>query len=249
MAIKSFDEQLGRVQECIQADDLDMALLLLEQARNTAEQSNDADELRIFLLFAQVYHRREDLGSARLYTQDAAHMLAILPVLDRGARADAYLGLARLSPDIGQLALGFQYAELALHLYRESGVRRGEYDAHILCKLIAQQRGHHQTALAHLQAATQLASVLNLGAAEQTFLLNTQAHTCWYRGQLDSALQAARKAIVLADSIGPVKFRIYNRLLCANILRAAQEYSNAEYMYRETAQILEETGSMPTGLG
>ncbi|MBI3958736.1 MAG: hypothetical protein HY328_08000 [Chloroflexi bacterium] len=227
----------------MQTGDLDTALLLLEQARSDCvEQADAAGELQVILLLAQVHHRREDLGSARLYTEEAAVLLAESPALDTASRADAYLGLARLAPDTGQLAQGFVYAQEALRHYQKIGSRRGEYDAHILSKLIAQQRGHHQIAMAHLQAATQLARLLDLGAAEQTFLLNTRAHTCWYRGQLTSALQTARQAVVLADSAGPVKFRVYNRLLCANILRARQEYADAEAMYRETSHVLEETG-------
>lgn len=243
MTFQSTNAAFLAAQDAMRIDDLNTALLFLDQARNEANTQRDAPgELAAILLQAKIHHRREDLSTARLYTEEAAQLLADSSGLDPKDRANAYLGLARLSPDTGQLALGFEYAQQALRLYQKIGDRRGQYDAHIVRKLIAQQRGHHQIAVTHLQEATQLARTLRLGPEEETFLLNTRGHTLWYRGQLPGALQAARDGIALADSAGPLKFRVYNRLLCANILRARQEYAAAEAMYAETEQIIEETG-------
>lgn len=232
-----------RVQEFMQSGNLDDAILLLEQARNHfAETADLSSELRAILLLAKIHHRREDLGTAQLFTEEVATLLAESVCLEPLDRAHAYLGLARLAPDIGELGVGFQHAQQALRLFQKAGDRQGQYEAHILCKLIAGQRGHQPIAMAHMEAATQLLRSLAEGGGEQTFLLNTRSHTYWYRGLFNEALQTAREAIDRADSMGPHKFRVYNRLLCANILRAIGAYGEAELLYGEAIQVLEETG-------
>lgn len=242
MTSENVDSLLRQAQAHFEVGDQRKALLNLMEARNALDMCDTAGELQILLLLARIYQRQEDLATARLYTEEIAELLMRTLEISNDDRADAYLGLARLAPDIGQLATGLQYAQQALRLYQQSKSLRGQFDAHILCKLIRQQRGHHQAALAHLEAATQLAQILDLDQANQAILLNTRAHTYWYQGQLAPALSMAQEAVTLADIAGPLKFRVYNRLLCANIQRARQNFASAEAMYSEAARTVEVTG-------
>ena len=245
MNVDAPDINMMHAQECMQANELDTALLWLEKARSEfAEQPDDVGELRVLLLLAQIYHRREDLGTAQLFTEEATDLLySPQSDLTPAQRGEGFLGLARLAPDIGQLRQALRYADAALRLVEDAGQVESQMEILLLAASIAQQMGHIQTALARLEVARQRleASSAGQGGSLWTWLFNTEAHNAWYRGHLLQALVRAEEAIHAADAARLDKYRVYNRLLRANLLRELERYPAAHTAYDETERVLSET--------
>jgi tetratricopeptide (TPR) repeat protein len=217
------------------------AILLLESAQRVfAELERSDGELRCLLRFAQLYHRREDLEPARLFTEEAVELLRAQPTLDPLLQADTYYALARLAPDIGQLNQGLLFAQESLRFYNAARFPIGQFDAAMLIAAIARQMGRYQMTQAHLTLARRWLSPLAQRPNAHLQLLNTEAHQHWYQGNLIQAEAILRQAIPESDQNPLSKFRVYLRLTLANVLRAQAHYVEAEKLYKETTSTVKE---------
>ncbi|MBX2999646.1 MAG: hypothetical protein KF893_14100 [Caldilineaceae bacterium] len=222
--------------------DLQGAIICLEAAQNAFSDAGRPDgEVRSLLLTAQIHHRREDLEVARLYTDEAVELLRRHPTLDPQTQAHAYLSLARLAPDIGQLGRGLQLGQDALKFYSIARYPPGQLDAALLISSNARQLGRYQLAQAHLTLAKRWLPHLPNRAAAQARIDNGEAHQLWSQGNFRQAEEILRRAVVEADATPQSKFRIYQRLILANVLRAQARYDEAEAMYTETDAVIAET--------
>lgn len=222
---------------------LNDSALNLESARaEFARLEEVIYEIQCYLLLAQLYHRYEDLSTARLYLDRAAQRMHDNTALDQKTQADIYLSLARLAPDTGQLRQAERLAQRALTLFERLNDPRGQFDALRLLALVAQQKGEFPVASARLEVAKQRIKAGKLGARSRVAVLNTEAHVQWYRGNLDRALNLAEKATAMADRSQLGKFRAYHRLVRANILRAMERYTEAHIAYQEAYECVQEEG-------
>ncbi len=222
--------------------DLTDAALSLETARaEFARLQQPSYEVQCLLLLARLYHRYEDLSTARFHLDRAAHLMHE-SVLDQKTQAEIYLRLAQLAPDTGQLRQAKHLAERALTLFERLNEPRGQFEALRLLALVAQQKGEFRIALARLEVARQRIKAGHLGARTRVEVLNTEAHVQWYQGNLDRALSIVEKATAMADRNYLAKFRVYHRLVRANILRALGRYPEAHIAYEEAYECAQEEG-------
>ncbi len=200
-------------------------------------------EVRCLLLLAQAHHLREDLTTARLYTDEAATRLRSTP-LSKAARAEITLALARLAPDVGRLGMGLVWAEQAGRLFEAVRDPLRLFEAVHLAAGLANQLGRFPEARAHLDRAALLLQGLPLEEQPraQVQLHNTEAHHAWYQGHLTDALAHGVRAQRLADACGLGKQRLYTRLLRANLLRDLGHHREAAQLYTELENLLETIG-------
>lgn len=223
--------------------DLVQALHTAESARRAFDLAGDiAGELQSCLLLARIHHRSEDLGAAHLYTEEAAELLRRYPALPAAVQADAYLGLARLAPDVGQLRQGLHFARQALHYFDLSRDVNGQVDAFLLLSGISRQMGRLQEGAAYLEMARRRFPQTGQAPWRWASLLNGEIHDHWSRGNFAAAAETARLAIGHADSQDLAKFRVYQRLALANVLRCWGRWAEAEAAYAETESVIAKTG-------
>jgi tetratricopeptide (TPR) repeat protein len=235
------DLHLVEAQALLELAQLDEAIDRLEQTQAWFDRLHRPDgELHCLLLLARIHHRQEDLDTARLFTEEAAVFLHTHPLLPADLQADTYLCLARLSPNVGQLALGLHLAQQSLYFYAETRNQSGQFDATLLIALIARQIGHFQTATTYLNRAKRWHSRWNLPINSWLSLISAEAHSAWYQGDLSQARAILESAFPLVDQNPASKFRVYLRLTLANVLRGQGEFDRAEALYKETETLLSE---------
>lgn len=235
------DLHLLEAQALLELARLDEAIDLLEQTQAWFDRLHRPDgELRCLLLLARIHHRQEDLDTARLFTEEAATFLQTHPLLPADLQADTFLSLARLAPDVGQLAQGLHFAQQALHFYAETRNQPGQFDALLLIALIARQIGHFQSATTHLNQAKRWRSNPDLPVNAWMSLSSAEAHNAWYQGDLPRARSVLESATPVVDQNPRSKFRVYLRLALANVLRGQGEFDRAEVLYQKTEALLTE---------
>lgn len=131
----------------------------------------------------------------------------------------------------------------AYHGYKEAGDYNAQFYALMQAAFILQQTASYEAASVCITIAQQRLQLTDLGNWAQVFILNADALIHWSQGDLIDALTIADNSILLADQIDSNKFRIYNRLLKANILCALSRYHRARRAYEDTYQAIEEENS------
>ena len=228
---------LGKAQ--LATGDLQAAAISLEQARLRATACGEwAVALNATLQLVRLYHLREDLGLARLYTQRVVDLLHARTFEEAGLEADLLLRVATLAPDVGLYAQGEALARRALRLYEERGDLAGACDVVLILFSFHNQTGRYQASASYLQQARHLQQTAELGPPYQVAILNRDAHWHWYQGLLAPAFDLAQRAVTLADRTDQPKQQVYNRLVAGNIARALGDYGTAARWYAETEQLV-----------
>lgn len=221
------------------AGDLSGALSHTEAARRAYNHVGSVvGELDACLLLGRIHHLREDLGSAVIYTEEVATLLRRYPGLPSEAQAKAYLGLARLAPDVGQLIQGLEFGQQALRHFGLSHNIDGQLDVMLLISALARQMGRFQMAAAYLGMARSHIQLSGQRAWTVAWHFNGEIHHHWYQGNFEIAANLGRRAVAHADEENLGKYQIYQRLALANVLRGLGKYAEAEACYQEADAVL-----------
>ncbi len=222
---------------------LDQALVYAEAARALYNDTGRVGgEVLACLLLAQIHHRREDLGAAMLYTEEVSTLLTRYPALPPDVQAEAYFGLARLAPDVGWLSQGLHFGQQALHYYEQSRHVGGQLNAILLIGATARQMGRFQMGAAYLEMARSRLALSTPPPWTLAWLRNSEIHNHWYQGDFAEAAAIGQEAIFHADQQQLGKYRVYQRLSRANVLRGWGRYAEAADLYKEADQLLTEIG-------
>lgn len=233
------NELLAKAMSLLAAGDLSDALSHAEAARRAYNHAGWVEgELDACLLLGRIHHLREDLGSAAIYTEEVATLLRRYPALPPEAQAKAYLGLARLAPDVGQLIRGLEFGQLALRYYELSRNIDGQLDAILLISALARQMGRFQMAAAYLEMARSHIQLSGQRAWTVAWHFNGEIHHHWYQGNFAIAAELGWRAVAHADAENLGKYQIYQRLALANVLRGLGKYAEAEACYLEAEAVL-----------
>ncbi|MBX3011115.1 MAG: hypothetical protein KF832_06385 [Caldilineaceae bacterium] len=186
----------------------------------------------------RIYQQREDFRTAYLYVREAEEVLRQIPELAIEARL--YLRLAELSPDLGRLREGIDYALRALAGFRQSEELYHQFKTHILLSILYRQVGDYHAAEAQLEMGRRLQQAGRLDEEAYVRVLNSAAHLAWYRGDLVQAIQQAETLAIQVRKVGSPKFQVYSALLLGNLYRAQGAFATAQRWYSETRTLVDQ---------
>lgn len=193
-----------------------------------------------YFALIRIYQQSEDFRTAYLYVQEAEALLSHLT--EPAIKAQLYLRLAELCPDLGRLGESIGYAERALAGFRLSEDRYNQFKAHILLSIQQRQSGNYHEAESQLELARRLQQAAQLGEEAHLRVLNSAAHLAWYQGDLKRALHHAEALATHHEKDGFPKSKIYSALLLANLYRAQAAYATALRWYREARRLVDNAG-------
>lgn len=226
--------QTGRVQDAIKR---------LERARfaYTATDQQIESAVRCSLELARLYCSREQFQTAYYHLRDH-----VLPWLDRGRlldpilRAQFYLRMAEITPDIGQFGDTAEYARKALALYQKYSHLSGQYFTLVRLASALIHQGDTGEAAHTITMAKECLAAGAFGPLAHARVLNLECHYHWHRGDLVTALPLAQQYLVLVDQEPTSNFRAYARMLLANLQRDCGQWGDAQQWYAATRQVVTE---------
>lgn len=219
------------------------AIKRLERARfsYTATDRQIEQAVCCSLELARLYCSQEEFQTA--YHQLHTH---VHPWLEQGLLtkpllcARFYLRMAEITPDIGLFGQTADYARKALTLYQACNDLSGQYFALVRLAAALIHQGANSEAAHTIALAKECLAAGNFGLLTHARVLNLAAHYQWHRGELAVALELAQQYLTLVDQEPTSNFRIYARILLANLQRDSGCFAEARQWYAATRQVMAE---------
>ncbi len=219
------------------------AIKRLERARfsYTATDPQIEQAVRCSLALARLYCSREEFQTA--YHQLHTH---VQPWIEQGLLTEPtlcarfYLRMAELTPDIGYFGQTADYARKALTIYQESNDLSGQYFALVRLASALIHQGANGEAAHTIAVAKACLAAGDFAPLAHARVLNLAAHYHWYRGEIAIALELAQQYLALVDQEATSNFRVYARILLANLHRDRGCFAAARQWYTATRQVTEE---------
>lgn len=222
---------------------VELAIKRLERARfsytTTAPQIDQA--ARCSLELARLYCSREQFQTAYHHLREQ-----VQPWIETGTLTDStlcarfYLRMAEITPDIGCFGQTADYARRALTLYQATNDLTGQYFALVRLASALIHHGANGAASHTLALAKECLAAGNFEPLAHARVLNLDCHYHWHRGQLTTALVLAQQYLALADQVATSNFRVYARILLANLHRDLGCFAAAQQWYAATRQVAAE---------
>jgi tetratricopeptide (TPR) repeat protein len=239
------NRDLSYVQGMVQArkGEIAEAIRQLERARfsYTVAEPQIEQAVRCSLELARLYCSRENFQTA--YHHLRQH---VQPWVDSGQltdpplRARFYLRMAELMPDIGRFSATVDYARQALQIYEESHDLSGQYFTLVRMTSAFIHLADYREADRTIALAKECLAVGEFGPLARARLLNLECHFRWHRGQLQEAIAVAQEYLRVVDQEPASNFRVYARILLANLHRDLGQFAPAEEWYAETRRVIAE---------
>lgn len=219
------------------------AIKQLERARfsYTIAPAKVEQAVRCSLELARLYCSREGFQTAYYHLRQH-----VQPWIDEGVltdptlRARFYLRMAELTPDIGRFGETVAYARQALQIYQETQDLTGQYLTLVRIASALIHLADYSEAAATIALAKECLAVGEFEPLARARVLNLESHYHWHRGQLPEAVAVAQEYLALVDLEPTSNFRVYARILLANLHRDLGHFATAEKWYAATRQVTTE---------
>jgi tetratricopeptide (TPR) repeat protein len=213
------------------------AIYFLQKGQTIATLTNQSEvATKCSLELAYIYLHKESFKTASHHIKAVSNQSK--SIQNKNLKAQFFLRLAELYPDIGNLYKSTEYAQKAYYLFQQTGKTDDQIQSAWLLAIVHTQLGHYQEAEPWLSIAKSILQDTNKSFPQIYGKLNSaEAHLNWYRGHLAKAIKQAHHLKDFADNTIKGKRRIYVRMLLANLYRAIGEYQTAQHLYAEARQI------------
>lgn len=195
----------------------------------------------INLELARLAYLHDEFTRAQRYLDQAVALAEQAESAAPALNAYLYFMAASLCADIGRVAEGIRYANLAIQHYRLARDYRGEFDSLLTITTLARQAGDYPTAW---DAQQQAHTCYHSGALEQTAyvsLLSAETHAAWFQGDLTRALDLAQIWSALVQGRGLLQRRLFATIVRGNVLRALGRYGEAHHFYQRVRSLAAES--------
>ena len=219
------------------------AINRLERARfsYTATDRQIEQAARCSLELACLYCSRENFQTAYHHLREH-----VQPWLEQGLIADPalcarfYLRMAEITPDIGQFCQTVDHARKALTIYQGINDLNGQYLALVRLASALIHLGANGEAAHTITLAKECLAAGTFGPLSHARVLNLDCHYHWHRGEISAALELAKQYLTLVEQEPTSNFRVYARILLANLYRDSGHFAVAQQWYAATRQVASE---------